>query len=105
MNVRASRIVADPAKVAADGGASYRAMVESMRNSVGFLGALLLVDRDTGNSLGLTFWENEETLRASEELANTFRRDGASTVGAVAEPIVERFEVLYYGVPDPAAVQ
>ena len=104
MNVRASRIVADPAKAAAEGGASYRAMVESMRKAEGFLGAMLLIDRDTGNSLGLTFWENEKTLRASEELANTFRREGASTVGATAEPTVERFEVLYYGVPHPAAI-
>lgn len=105
MNVRASRIVADPAKAAADGGASYRAMVDSMRQVEGFLGALLLIERETGNSLGLTFWESEETLRSSEELANKFRREGASTIGAVTEPTVERFEVLYYGVPQPPAIQ
>jgi heme-degrading monooxygenase HmoA len=105
MNVRASRIVADPAKAAADGGASYRAMVDSMKQVEGFLGALLLIDRETGNSLGLTFWESQETLKASEQVANKFRREGASTIGAATPPTVERFEVLHYGVPEASAVQ
>jgi heme-degrading monooxygenase HmoA len=98
--LRASPIVADPAKAAADGGASYRAMVDSMKQVEGFLGALLLIDKETGSSLGLTFWQDEETLKASEEVANKVRRDGASTIGATSEPTVERFEVLYYGVPE-----
>ncbi|GAC1513506.1 MAG: hypothetical protein NVS1B3_17990 [Candidatus Dormibacteraceae bacterium] len=104
-NVRASRIVAAPATAAADGGASYRAMVDSMKQVEGFLGALLLTDKETGNSLGLTFWQNEQTLKASEEVANRFRRDGASTIGATSAPTVERFEVLYYGVPESSAVK
>lgn len=101
MNVRVSRIVADPAKAAADGGGSYRAMVDSMKQVDGFLGAMLLVDRESGNSLGLTFWENDAALKASEEVANRFRREGAETIGATSPPAVERFEVLYYGVPQP----
>jgi heme-degrading monooxygenase HmoA len=105
MNVRASRIVADPAKAAADRGASYKAMVESMKRVEGFLGALLLIDRESGNSLGLTFWESAETLKASEEVANRFRREGASTIGAATPPTVEHFEVLYYGVPEASPVQ
>lgn len=105
MHVRASRIVADPAKAAADGGASYEAMVESMKRVEGFLGAVLLSDRETGNSLGLTFWENEATLKASEEVANKFRREGANTIGATTSPVVERFEVVYYGAPERAAIK
>jgi hypothetical protein len=104
MNVRATRIVADPAKAAADGTASYQAMVASMKQVDGFLGALLLVDRTSGNSLGLTFWENETQLRASEEVAGKFRREGAATIGASTPPSVDRFEVAYYGVPQPTKV-
>jgi heme-degrading monooxygenase HmoA len=104
MNVRATRIVADPAKAAADGTASYQAMVASMKQVDGFLGALLLVDPTSGNSLGLTFWENEAKLRASEEVAGKFRREGASTIGATTPPTVERFEVAFYGVPEPSKV-
>ena len=105
MNVRATRIAADPAKAAADGGASYLAMVESMKQLEGFLGALMLADRKTGDSLGLTFWKDEATLKASEEVANKFRREGANTVGATTPPVVERFEVVYYGVPEKAAIR
>lgn len=104
MNVRTTRIQADPDKAAADGGSSYRAMVESMKQVDGFLGALLLVERKTGDSLGLTFWKDEAALRASEQVANKFRRDGAATVGSTASPVVERFEVEYYGVPEPASL-
>ncbi|MGH7687782.1 MAG: antibiotic biosynthesis monooxygenase [Candidatus Dormibacteria bacterium] len=103
MHVRASRITADPTKAAADNGASYRTMVASMRQVEGFLGALLLVDRNDGRSLGLTFWESAQALAASEDVASELRRGGASTVGATTEPTVERYEVLYYGVPAPAA--
>ncbi len=103
MNVRATRIVADPARAAA-GTASYQDMVAAMRQVDGFLGALLLIDRATGDSLGLTFWENEQKLRASEEVAGKFRRDGASAIGATGTPTVERFEVAFYGVPEPSSV-
>jgi heme-degrading monooxygenase HmoA len=105
MNVRATRIVADPVKAAADKTASYQEMVASMKHVDGFLGALLLMDWTSGNSLGLTFWENEEKLRASEEVANKFRRAGADTIGATTPPGVERFEVVYYGVPDPSSMK
>lgn len=105
MNVRATRIVTDPTKAAAEGTASYEAMVSSMKEVDGFLGALLLVDRGSGQSLGLTFWENETKLRASEEVANKFRREGASTIGAITPPTVERFEVAYYGVPESSSIR
>lgn len=104
MNVRTTRIVADPSKAAADGTATYEAMVAAMKKVDGFLGALLLVDWANGNSLGLTFWENEEKLRASEDVAGKFRRDGANTIGAIAPATVERFEVAYYGAPSPTSV-
>ncbi|HEX2646029.1 MAG TPA: hypothetical protein VHO95_02275 [Candidatus Dormibacteraeota bacterium] len=105
MYVRATRILADPAKAAADRTASYQAMVASMKNVDGFQGALLLMHWSSGNSLGLTFWENEEKLRASEEVADRFRREGANVIGATTPPSVERFEVVYYGVPEPSSVR
>jgi heme-degrading monooxygenase HmoA len=105
MNVRTTRIKADPAKAAADGTASYQAMVASMKQVEGFFGAVLLVDSRSGDSLGLTFWASEKDLRASEEVASKFRREGASTIGAITAPVVERFEVAYYGAPEPSKVR
>lgn len=101
MNVRASRIPISPATAATADTTSYEAMVTAMRQVDGFLGAVLLVDRTTGNNLGLTFWESEATLRASEEVANTYRKDGAAALGATGAPTVERFEVAYYAAPLP----
>jgi heme-degrading monooxygenase HmoA len=69
----------------------------------GFLGALLLADWATGHSLGLTFWQSEEAMRASEEAAGKFRREGADKIGASKPATVERFEVAYYGVPEASA--
>ena len=104
MFVRASTIVADPAK--ADEGSRFYAeqMVPAIREQPGFLGAVLMADRATGKSLGLTFWETREAMAASEEAANQLRNQGVSQTEGQA-PTVERFEVLYYGAPESAATR
>lgn len=101
MNVRTTRIPISATTAATADTASYETMVTAMRQVDGFLGAMLLVDRATGNNLGLTFWEDEAALRASEEVADRHRRDGAAAMGATGAPTVERFEVAYYAAPQP----
>lgn len=101
MNVRTTRIPMTPEIAATAGTAQYEAMVTAMRQVDGFLGAMLLVDRATGDNLGLTFWESEDAMHASEEVANKQRRDSAAAVGATGAPSVERFEVAYYAAPQP----
>lgn len=58
----------------------------------GFAGMLALVDRSTGVSLGITLWETEAHMRASEEAADRLRADSAAGSG---EEIVgvDRYEV------------
>ena len=58
----------------------------------GFKGMIALGDRQSGKTLGITFWESEEALRASEEAANRLREESAE---ASEETIasVERYEV------------
>ena len=58
----------------------------------GFEGMTALADRQTGRMLGVTFWESEEALRASEEAADRLRADSAE---AMSDTIagVERYEV------------
>jgi len=101
MNVRATRIPISADTAATADTASYETMVTAMRQVDGFLGAILLVDRTSGNNLGLTFWASEDALRASEEVANRYRKDGAAAMGATGAPSVERFEVAYYAAPEP----
>ena|ERR1700730_2592376 len=104
MFVRASTITGDPAR--ADEGTRFytEQMVPAVKEEPGFLGALLLADRVTGKSLGLTFWETREALQESEAVADKWRARGASQASAATAPVVDRFEVVYYGVPEPSAV-
>jgi heme-degrading monooxygenase HmoA len=58
----------------------------------GFVGVLSLVDRMSGESLGITFWETEEAMRASEAEANRIRGDISDSVGSEIRT-VDRYEV------------
>lgn len=61
-------------------------------------GAILLVDRETGEAIAITLWEDEQALRASEERANTIRADAADQMGAADLPSVARYEVAVFEV-------
>ena len=58
----------------------------------GFKGFRMLVNRSSGKSLGVTFWETEEDMKASEQAADRLRKEAAQSAG---EKIisVERFEI------------
>lgn len=58
----------------------------------GFEGMIVLSDRHNGKTLGITFWESEEAMRASEEAANQLRQESAE-VGGEEIAGVERYEV------------
>jgi len=58
----------------------------------GFKGMIALGDRHSGKILGITFWESEEAMRASEEDANRLREQSAETGGQQIAG-VERYEV------------
>jgi hypothetical protein len=56
-------------------------------------GILVLGDRQSGKSIAITFWEDEQAMRESEEAANELRSEIAE--GSGSEIVgVERFEVL-----------
>ncbi len=61
----------------------------------GFKGMVALADRQTGKTLGVTFWESEEALRASEEAADKLRGDSAEAMGDEIAG-VERYEVGFF---------
>jgi heme-degrading monooxygenase HmoA len=62
------------------------------RQMDGFKGLIALGDRQSGKTLGITFWESEEAMRASEQEANRVRSESAE---ASTQEIagVERYEV------------
>jgi hypothetical protein len=74
---------------------NFRSGVVPFIHEGGGKGAILLVDRANGEALGITLWEDEEAMRASEESANALRASVAGEMGAVA-PSVSRYEVAVF---------
>ena len=63
----------------------------------GFKGMIALGDRHSGKTLGITFWESEEAMRASEEAAKRLREESAK-VGGETIASVQRYEVGFFEV-------
>lgn len=61
-------------------------------------GAILLVDRQTGNAISITLWPDEDAMRASEDAANTLRASAAEEMGASDAPAVGHYEVAVFEV-------
>jgi heme-degrading monooxygenase HmoA len=67
------------------------------RQMDGFKGLIALGDRQSGKTLAITFWEDEEAMRASEEAANQLRSESAEASGEQVAG-VERYEVVVFEV-------
>jgi len=78
-------------------------VLPQLQQQEGFKGMVALANRQTGTTLGITFWENEEALKASEEAADRLREDSAE---AMSDTIagVERYEVGLFEVPSAGPV-
>ena len=76
--------------------------VQSVRNHVlpvlqgcaGFKGQLLLIDRAKGEAIGISLWDTEENMNASEDKVAAARQQTADEVGA--EDVVQ---VALYTLP------
>ena len=80
-------------------GVDADAAVKSFGDSAGVVeqmdgqrGLMLLIDRDSGKAITLTFWDTEEHLRSSAEQASQIRRQAADAGGLTIEG-VENYEV------------
>ena len=69
----------------------------------GFKGIIALTDRQSGKMVGITFWESEEAMRATEEGANRQREESAEAGGGTVAS-VQRYEVGLFEVPSAGAV-
>ncbi|HYT80635.1 MAG TPA: hypothetical protein VEQ37_15550 [Actinomycetota bacterium] len=68
-------------------------VIPAARQMKGFKGMLALADRSSGRMIGVTLWESEDDLQASDEAANQLR-SGAAGAGGADIVSVERFEVV-----------
>jgi heme-degrading monooxygenase HmoA len=76
-------------------------VVPAMRQEPGFMGAALIVNRDTGEATGASYWDTLDALNASEQASTRRRMESTGGVGAAVMD-VDRFEVVIFD--RPAAV-
>lgn len=94
MFARVNRFQDDPANLDEAERIAEEKVVPQLDRIPGFVGVLSLVDRATGQSLAITFWDTEEALRASEAEAERLRGESAGHTGAEVRS-VERYEVAF----------
>lgn len=75
--------------------AAFTKTVPSTAKEMGAKGTALLINRETGEGLSFTLWEDEAAMRASEERANELRRSTTEEMGVADTARVERYEVAY----------
>ena len=74
-----------------------------LRECAGFKGQLLLVDRDKGEAIGISLWDTEENMRASDPVSGVapgfapFNPDPEDLTDAVTNP--SRIHLLAPGEP------
>ncbi len=76
MNARVSTYDIDPARID-DSVRSFREAIDAIRALDGFHEAFLLVDRENGQAVTITFWDGPSSLVASRVRASRARTDAA----------------------------
>ena len=73
-------------------------MVPVLRDCIGFKAQLFLVDRQTGEVIGISLWQTENDMIASEERVSVVRQRVADQVGASLPPDVRIYELPVFEV-------
>lgn len=92
MFARLSTYQGSPIPAAGDPTANSEAIIQLVRDVPGFRGVYYLVDRASGKAVSLTLWDDERTMRESEDRASRIREETAQREGQRIVS-VERFEV------------
>ena len=64
-----------------------------LRECAGFKGQLVLVDRIKGEAIGISLWDTEENMRASEEKVQPARQQAADQIEASSAPDIALYEL------------
>ena len=98
MHARVSTIQGTPDKVDDVLRQTQEQTLPQLQKMEGFKGFVALADRQSGKMLGVSFWESEEALRASEEASSSVRSGAAETADGIVAG-VEEYEVLVNEAP------
>src|SRR6266851_3327947 len=97
MFIRVTRVQAPPDKLQ-EAMQNYESnILKTVRATPGNQGAVLLINRQTGAGLGVTYWESAKALAASEQMGNQTRAKSAKDVPGTSVVNVERAEVRVIG--------
>lgn len=92
MHARTGRISFSPEQTDAVVSHVQDTIVPKYEQSDGFKGFTLLLDRSGGQGIGISFWESEEAMRATDELGDQ-AREGAAEAGSGQDQGAEHFDV------------
>ena len=97
MHARMSTLEGPPDRM--DGGLRHvrEHVLPLLQQQDGFSGFIALGDRQSGKLIGVSFWESEQALQASEEVGDRTRSDSAEAVGGSVAG-VESYEVAVFEV-------
>jgi heme-degrading monooxygenase HmoA len=98
MHARVSTIQGAPGKVDDVSRQAQEQTLPQLQKLEGFKGFVVLGDRQSGKMLGVSFWESEEALRASDEAASSVRSAAAETADGIVAG-VEEYEVFVNEAP------
>jgi heme-degrading monooxygenase HmoA len=92
MHARTGRVTFSPDRADDVVGHVRESVVPKYEQSDGFKGFTLLLDRARGEGIGISFWESEEAMTATDSLGDQ-ARTGAAEAGSGRDEGAERFEV------------
>jgi len=94
MFLRATRIQTPPEKVSEAIKNFETNVLKGLRSAPGNQGVSLLVNRQTGAALGITYWESAKALAASEQVGTQSRAQATKNVPGTQIVNVERAELM-----------
>jgi heme-degrading monooxygenase HmoA len=94
MYLRATRVQAPPDKIKDSIQNFETNVLKRLKAASGYQGGVLLVNRQTGDGVGLTYWESAKALGASEQAGIDARTSAARDVVGTRIINVERSEVM-----------
>ena len=93
MHARVTTIEGQPDRIDEAVGGIEAGVLPVLREQDGFKGFTVHADRSSGKVVGISYWESEQAMQASEEAVSGPRREAAEQAGTSGEPSVEHFEV------------
>lgn len=74
-------------------------VIPVLQDCAGFKGQLLLVDRAKGEAIGISLWDTEENMMASDAKVAASRQQTADQVGADSAPDIALYELPIFEIP------